>query len=298
MSHPDGGSLKKKDIDKIHEAIARLRKDKNIVNRDIKDDVFILLENECKVLYYPIRDSKLWAFYQKDKYEDGSPRKFVFINTSLPYEKQIFAAAHELAHIWGVASDTPEKLISSSDDDSPIRMEEAVADDSSKDELIANRFAAEFLMNAETIKGMYKKWIQNNDPLSSDDKRMDFILSLMDYYIAPYKMTVLRLEELGIISSADAEKLLAVPRDGENSINHLQKRMGRCARNNEITKTKKFANFIDLAIQDYRKERITFSKMKQLMSIFGMTPEEMGISEEEDPQYFSSEELEALAEDQ
>jgi hypothetical protein len=29
-----------------------------------------------------------------------------------------------------------------------------------------------------------------------------------------------------------------------------------------------------------------------------MTPEEMGISEEEDPQYFSSEELEALAEDQ
>lgn len=298
MSHPDGGSLKKKDIDKIHEAIARLRKDKNIVNRDIKDDVFILLENECKVLYYPIRDSKLWAFYQKDKYEDGSPRKFVFINTSLPYEKQIFAAAHELAHIWGVASDTPEKLISSSDDDSPIRMEEAVADDSSKDELIANRFAAEFLMNAETIKGMYKKWIQNNDPLSSDDKRMDFILSLMDYYIAPYKMTVLRLKELGIISSADAEKLLAVPRDGENSINHLQKRMGRCARNNEITKTKKFANFIDLAIQDYRKERITFSKMKQLMSIFGMTPEEMGISEEEDPQYFSSEELEAMAEDQ
>ncbi|MDD4096683.1 MAG: hypothetical protein PHP22_10650, partial [Oscillospiraceae bacterium] len=69
-------------------------------------------------------------------------------------------------------------------------------------------------------------------------------------------------------------------------------------RNNEITKTKKFANFIDLAIQDYRKERITFSKMKQLMSIFGMTPEEMGISEEEDPQYFSSEELEALPEDQ
>ncbi len=297
MSHPDGGSLKKKDIDKIHEAIARLRKDKNIVNRDIKDDVFILLENECKVLYYPIHDSKLWAFYQKDKYEDGSPRKFVFINTSLPYEKQIFAAAHELAHIWNVASDTPEKLVSSSDDDSPIRMEEAVADDSSKDELIANRFAAEFLMNAETIKGMYKKWIQNNDPLSSDDKRMDFILSLMDYYIAPYKMTVLRLEELGIISSTDAEKLLAVPRDGENSINHLQKRMGRCARNNEITKTKKFANFIDLAIQDYRKERITFSKMKQLMSIFGMTPEEMGISEEKDPQYFSSEELEALAED-
>lgn len=297
MSHPDGGSLKKKDIDKIHEAIARLRKDKNIVNRDIKDDVFILLENECKVLYYPIHDSKLWAFYQKDKYEDGSPRKFVFINTSLPYEKQIFAAAHELAHIWNVASDTPEKLVSSSDDDSPIRMEEAVADDPSKDELIANRFAAEFLMNAETIKGMYKKWIQNNDPLSSDDKRMDFILSLMDYYIAPYKMTVLRLEELGIISSADAEKLLAVPRDGENSINHLQKRMGRCARNNEITKTKKFANFIDLAIQDYRKERITFSKMKQLMSIFGMTPEEMGISEEEDPQYFSSEELEAMAED-
>src|SRR5665811_278928 len=113
MSHPDGGLLKEKDILKIREDIARLRKDKNIVNWDIQDDVFTLLENECKVFYYPISDLQLWAFYHKDEQEDGSLRKFVFINTSLPYEKQIFAAAHELAHIWGVSEDVSETLVTS-----------------------------------------------------------------------------------------------------------------------------------------------------------------------------------------
>ncbi len=58
MSHTDGGLLKEKDILNIRADIARLRKEKNIVNRDIKDDVFTLLESECKVFYYPIRDTK------------------------------------------------------------------------------------------------------------------------------------------------------------------------------------------------------------------------------------------------
>src|SRR5665647_2934105 len=83
-----------------------------------------------------IRD-QLWAFYHKDEQEDGSLRKFVFINTSLPYEKQIFAAAHELAHIWGVSEDVSETLVTSADEDSPIRMDEVGSVHPSKDELIA-----------------------------------------------------------------------------------------------------------------------------------------------------------------
>jgi len=298
MSHPDGGLLKDKDILKIREDIARLRKDKNIVNRDIQDDVFTLLENECRVFYYPISDPQLWAFYHKDKYEDGRLRNFVFINTSLPYEKQIFAAAHELAHIWGVSADVSETLVTSADEDSPIRMDEAGSANPSKDELIANRFAAEFLMNAKTVSVLYKKCVKEKTKYPKEVEQIAFVLCLMDYYLAPYKMTVLRLEELGLISPQEEESLLAVPREGEDSISQLQKRLSLCERNNEITKTKKFADFIDLAIQDYKKELITFAKTKQLLSIFDMTPESMGIAEEKDHEFFTSEELDAMLEDE
>ncbi len=298
MSHPDGGLLKEEDILRIREDIARLRKEKNIVNQDIKDGVFSLLENECKVFYYPINDSQLWAFYQKEDNEDVNSRKFVFINTNLPYEKQVFAAAHELAHIWEVSEDLPETLVTSTDQDSPIRIEEAKSASPSKNELIANRFAAEFLMDEQTVRVLYEQCVEKKTAYPKEVAQISLVLCLMDYYLAPYKMTVLRLEELDLISSHEEEVLLAVPREGENIISQLQKRLSLCERNNEITKVKKFADFINLAIQDYKKELITFAKMKQLLSIFDMTPEDMGITEEKDDEYFTSEELDAILEDE
>ncbi len=298
MSHPDGGLLKEKDILKIRADIARLRKEKNIVNRDIKDDVFTILENECRVIYYPISDTKLWAFYHKDKYEDGRLRKFVFINTSLPYERQIFAAAHELAHIWGVSADESETLVTSTDEDSPIRMDEAGSERPSKEELIANRFAAEFLMDGETVRILYERCVKEKNNYPEEVKQITLVLCLMDYYLVPFKMTVLRLLELGLISPREEEALLAVPEEGGNSIRQLQKRLGLCERNNEITGIKKFADFVDLVLKDYKKELITFSKAKQLLSIFDLTPESMGISEEKDPEFFTSEELDAILEDE
>lgn len=298
MSHPDGGILTEKDIQKIREDIVRLREEKNIVNRDIQDDVFTLIENECKVFYYPISDLQLWAFYHKDETEEGRSRKFVFINTNLPYEKQIFAAAHELAHIWSVSADVSETLVTSSDEDSPIRLNEADSAIPSKDELIANRFAAELLIDKKTVHDLYYRFVEGKTKYPKEVQLIILVLCLMDYYLVPYKMTVLRLEELGLITTQEEEYLLSVPREGENSISQLQKRLGLCERNNEITKTKKFADFIDLAIQDYQKELITFAKLRQLLSIFDLTPENMGIVEEKNQEFFTSEEMDVILEDE
>ncbi len=44
------------------------------------------LEMNCRVIYYPIADDEICGF--------------VYINSYLPLEKQVFAAAHELYHIW------------------------------------------------------------------------------------------------------------------------------------------------------------------------------------------------------
>lgn len=194
MSHPDGGRLTKQDIRKIREDIVRLRNEKNIVNQDIQDDVFTLIEKECKVFYYPINDQELWAFYHKEEQEDGRSRKFVFINTSLPYEKQIFAAAHELAHIWSVSADESETLVTSADEDSPIRLDEADSVTPSKDEDIANRFAAELLMAEKTVRDLYHRCVEGNTKYPKEVQLIILVLCLMDYYLVPYKMTVLRLE--------------------------------------------------------------------------------------------------------
>ena len=298
MSHPDGGRLTKQDIRKIREDIVRLRNEKNIVNQDIQDDVFTLIEKECKVFYYPINDQELWAFYHKEEPEDGRSRKFVFINTNLPYEKQIFAAAHELAHIWNVSADEPETLVTSADEDSPIRLDEADSVTPSKDEDIANRFAAELLMAEKTVRDLYHRCVEGKTKYPKEVQLISLVLCLMDYYLVPYKMTVLRLEELGLITSEEEEALLSVPREGENSIGQLQKRLGLCERNNEITRTKEFADFINLAIQDYQKQLITFAKLRQSLSIFDLTPESMGITEEKKQEFLTPEGLDAILEDE
>ena len=71
-------------------------------NNIIQDDIFNVLENYVArhdmpfdMLRYPIEDTDLCActFIRKG-------RMFVMINSALPLSKQIFAAAHELYHIY------------------------------------------------------------------------------------------------------------------------------------------------------------------------------------------------------
>ena len=71
-------------------------------NNIIQDDIFNVLENYVtrhgmpfELLRYPIGDAELCActFIRQG-------RMFVMINSAIPLSKQIFAAAHELYHIY------------------------------------------------------------------------------------------------------------------------------------------------------------------------------------------------------
>ena len=65
------------------------------LNDVIGTQIFSILEKESKVLYYPLEEQQVWGFSERIK-----GKAFVCINTSLPYDKQVFAAAHELYHLW------------------------------------------------------------------------------------------------------------------------------------------------------------------------------------------------------
>ena len=71
-------------------------------NNIVQDDIFSVLENYVarhdmpfELLRYPIGDAELCActFIRQG-------RMFVMINSAIPLSKQIFAAAHELYHIF------------------------------------------------------------------------------------------------------------------------------------------------------------------------------------------------------
>ena len=87
-------------VEQIPTVIEKIRIDYILNNMIIKDDIFGILEKHCTVVYYPIKNEINCGFhtkrYVKDKLED-----FVYINTAKTVAEQVFAAAHELGHVWG-----------------------------------------------------------------------------------------------------------------------------------------------------------------------------------------------------
>ena len=149
-----------------------------------------------EVLSYPFHDDELWAFSLMKK---GTI--FVCINSSLPMCKQIFAAAHELFHIYKYAenSDTAENIAT--------LLDSRTADEGThnKEDLEANAFAALLLMPKALLQEQIDLF-----QIDSDNPTEDDILALMDTFGVPFKAVVLRLYECHILSKTKAENLLSV----------------------------------------------------------------------------------------
>ena len=91
------------EMDKVIQNIVdEIKQECIIENTAIRDDIFGILENQCTVVYFPIEDQKNRGFHIK-KIVHNQLEDFVYINTGKPMAEQIFAAAHELGHIFKVA---------------------------------------------------------------------------------------------------------------------------------------------------------------------------------------------------
>lgn len=71
-------------------------------NDIIGSQIFSILGLYARVIYYPLGKNAPWGFTRiSGSRDDASLEKpFVAINTSIPIDCQVFAAAHELYHIW------------------------------------------------------------------------------------------------------------------------------------------------------------------------------------------------------
>lgn len=186
-------------VDKIPVVVNRIRKDRVLDSMTIRDDIFSILEKHCIVIYYPLHDEKNSGFHMqrciKDRLED-----IVYINTAKPIAEQVFTAAHELGHVWGVAAQVMEAL----------GKEEQVSEE--LEERIVNRFAAELLMPGKefvvTFMAHMEKVCAGVDSVKFDDLIRVVVMQMNDYMV-PYESVRRRMIETGIISEQTGDLLKA-----------------------------------------------------------------------------------------
>lgn len=183
----------------IPSVIEDLRRDYVLKNTIIRNDIFNILEKHCKVVYYPLYDEKNCGFHTKrfviDQLED-----FVYINTAKTISEQIFAAAHELGHVWGVVEKISEKLLAG----------ENFSQD--EEEQIINRFAAELLMPAEQFEQTFFSHLHElclDFNHFSLETLIKIIVMQMNDYMVPYESVRRRLVETGVISEQNGQLLEA-----------------------------------------------------------------------------------------
>lgn len=119
------------------------------------------------------------------KYSKNSIRKYIVINSSKPLINQIFAAAHEYYHYqFSFNGTTRDSFVCS-------------FDTNDKEEIKANRFAAEFLLPEEALKSeleSYEKFQEKFDDLPLP-KQIVFCFKLVVKYALPLKAVLYRLRE-------------------------------------------------------------------------------------------------------
>lgn len=173
-----------------------------IGNSIVRDSIFDVIQNyvksknhEIKFLKFPINDSELWAF---TCLKDGII--FVTINTVLPFNNQIFAAAHELYHIYKYIEDSKDEYIEKG---SILTRKDFDEDDVSDEDREANAFAALILAPKEQIERQVK--ITGREFTGSD---LYDLIHFMDCFAMPYKAMVLKLFECGRYNEEQADILL------------------------------------------------------------------------------------------
>lgn len=263
--------LCKKDI----QVIRGLAREKLIeyckLNDVIGTSVFNILEKDSKVLYYPLEDLQVWGFSETIK-----GKSFVCINTSLPYNKQVFAAAHELYHVW---FGTSGEVMLSENTQEPNSDEEI--------ELLANRFAAEFLVNEELLRQEMRVFDIDKENLNVKE-----IVRLANLFVVPYKTMVKRLYETDILSKKKFNDFLTVT---DEQVNIWENRLGLSV---PVRKDKiGLSNLVDKGMDLYEKHLITYEKLKYLLGFADLTPNEMGIEVKDDYYVPTDKELDAIMEE-
>lgn len=259
--------MNKKILDSVKRISEEKRKEalKTAINAQlVRDGIFDILKesSQCIVLYYPLEGESLKAFHVS-KMIGKKSWHFVYINTEHEREKQAFAAAHELGHIWQIDRMVAEEL---GQDFS----------DAEKEEII-NRFAAEFMMPERIFRKISREQAKG---ITTDGKIpiKDFLhmtVYLMYYFFQPFTAVIQRFLELGLISSGAFEKLVQINKEVPERIKNIiaeDQYSGIGVKD----RTKSIKDIADSVRRAEMEETMTDASLAYLRKVFELGPGERG----------------------
>lgn len=175
-------------------------------NNIIQDDIFSVAANYARkkretldFLRFPTRDDDFCALTCVKK-----GRIFVYVNSWLPLSKQIFAAGHELYHIWCFIEKKDESVLRKGSFLDAAAMGE---DAESKEDREANAFAGMLLVPSNALHEQMQIY-----GISRDRQNLEDIVRLMAIFSVPYKAILLRLYEERYMTAESVRRFLAVER--------------------------------------------------------------------------------------
>lgn len=244
-------------------------------NDIIGTQIFSILSLYARVIYYPLGQDAPWGFTRisgsRNDVALGKP--FIAINSSIPVDCQVFAAAHELYHIW--YEQNPDILPSDllNEQNKEIR------------EKKANRFAAEFLVDEQLLR-------QEIDLYKIRKFSIKSILQLTSIFTVPYRTMVKRLTEIGAIGIIDSNKFLA---ETDDSIEKYKIRysIATLKPDDRIV----MDNLVELAVNAYESGFITYEKLEYLLDLSKLKPEDLGIEKKAEYLFPSEDELDRIMEE-
>lgn len=255
------------------------KQQRNLLGSDdapIANDLLLLLEKKnITLVQYPIEDDGTRSFGAMFLTTKDADIEFNFIglNTNDYYDKQIFSIAHELYHYakkdqWHISRDEEDK-----------------AGDFT--ELLADRFAAEFILPLQTFK---KIIVSEFDKSKLFDLQLSTILRLIARihctWWLPYKSIVRRLLEAGSINQEIYHKLYQIEErrpDGEYYKIGLATNEHDFKMLNDITrKVGTGAADLEILVRNYEDGIISESQLADDLLLFRKTPEDFGVAFEID----------------
>lgn len=241
----------------------------------IGTQIFSILGLYARVIYYPLGKAAPWGFTRISGSKDDAAleKPFVAINSSIPVDCQVFAAAHELYHIW--YEQKPDAL----PDDLLNELNKKVS------EKKANRFAAEFLVDEQLLR-------QEIDLYKIKKITIKSILQLSELFTVPYTTIVKRLREINSINDVEMNKFLS---ETENSVNKFRKRYSIYSQKSDDKVV--MDNLVELAVNAYEAECITYEKLEYLLGMSKLKPEELGIEKKAALGFPSEDELDGIMEE-
>lgn len=261
--------LSEKQIDEVKQLADETRKLFGVYGDvPIANDIFMLLEKKeivlCQYPFHTKKESHLDANITWFETDYG-PITFIGLNTSLYFDEQIFALAHELYHYITKSG----KAYTDIDEEDKVT------------EKKADRFAAELLLPREALHSrVISQFRSSNLDEVSDLRLLRFVARLQNEWWLPYHSLVLRLYEEGYIKQNMFDNLFAI--DDRDSESRYSKIFASVAPDcykilNEKTERTGISNqVLEEFIQNYEDGNMTDDEFVELLSMFGKSPVDLG----------------------